>query len=160
MLNNSLRNQRQPRKVSALALVVPARGLKSRLSNLDRRFHDVPRNLGKIADGPLLAFLRKSTLSWNRIPPVYIRCLMEGSISAELFGANFRNADYISLSTTLDNLDPLCTRTDRALNIRFTIVTHTDDQEKALNSTGWAELQRSASKSHVRLLVEWNSGPS
>jgi hypothetical protein len=79
---------------------------------------------------------------------------MEGGISAELFGANFRNPDYLSLSGTLDNLGPVVTRTDRVLHIHFTIVTHSDDQEKALHSTGWAELQWSAFKSHVRLLVE------
>jgi hypothetical protein len=45
-------------------------------------------------------------------------------------------------------------RIDRALNIYLTIVTHNKNEKKALDSRSLTELERLASKAHVRLSVE------
>jgi hypothetical protein len=104
MFNISLEMQQQPRKVSALgdmALVVPARLMKSRLE-LEKSDYVDPQKIRSIADRPLLAFLRKSTLIWNRKPAVYIRCLMEGGIDGRFLSLVTWEEGFRPLYRTLD----------------------------------------------------------
>jgi hypothetical protein len=146
MFKVSLRMQRQPREA--------ARMLHSRLRDFERRVPTIPQDSHRAPDAPLLAFLRKSILRWNRAPTINIRSLTEDEISANLSSLDV----FKGLFDTLDDLDLFCRR--RHLEKFLTMVTHNKDQETVLNPTRLYKFEQWAHCLRVRLLVKRASGPS
>jgi hypothetical protein len=142
--------QRQPRKAASM--------LQSRLREFERRVPAIPQNSHRAPDAPLLVFLRKSTLRWIRTPTIHIRYLVGDEILLPNISSPPDIDVFKGLFDSLDGLDLFGER--RHLEKFLAMVTHSEDQEKALNPTHLYKFEQWTHGSRVQLIVKRASGPS